>query len=78
MYFSGGLLQAQLSFSREVPFNLCTTNIRTECGGQDCLSLLICMSWNKLEFLGIPRTLGIHFPRVKAAGVLHCIICSTM
>ena len=23
------------------------------------------MSWNKLEFLGIPRTLGIHFARVK-------------
>ena len=22
------------------------------------------MSWNKLEFLGIPRTLGIHFARV--------------
>jgi len=21
------------------------------------------MSWNKLEFLGIPRTLGIHFTR---------------
>ena len=29
------------------------------------------MSWNKLEFLGIPRTLGIHFARVISTQILQ-------
>ena len=29
------------------------------------------MSWNKLEFLGIPRTLGIHFARADYPGVFR-------